>query len=104
MTQQYLIGELSQYLARLQAEVTDPVSAGDAARLRRQAETWPLAAIGAITERSLELVSRVCWESLTRGDIRAFNRQADVGAELHQFGAEACLLDDCDADTRVGGR
>jgi hypothetical protein len=42
--------------------------------------------------RALELIDGLCWESLHRGDIAAFDHQAALGAELHEFGVCASLL------------
>jgi hypothetical protein len=40
------------------------------------------------------LTDGLCWDSLNRGDTTAFLRQAAVGAELHDFGVCACLLEE----------
>jgi hypothetical protein len=94
MTQQYLAGELSVLLARLQAVTADEVSACEVARLRRAAETGPLCALTGLELRALELADALCWASLARGDPAAFDRQAVVGAELREFGVCAGLLPD----------
>jgi len=44
--------------------------------------------------RALEVADRVCWESLTRGDAAAFIRQAEVCAELWEFGICGGLLEE----------
>ena len=54
--------------------------------------TRPIPALAAVTVRALALVEGLCWDSLSRGDISAFTRQAAVGAELHDFGVCAGLL------------
>ena len=64
MTQQYLAGELSVLLGRLQAVATNQVSARDAAHLRRQ------------------------------GDAAAVSCQAAVCAELCDFGVCAGFLEE----------
>jgi hypothetical protein len=92
MTHDYLIGELSARLGRLQA-----VSAGgaaDLARLRRRVETRPAAELAAETAQALALADQLCWESLSRGDTAAFDRQAAVSADLRLFGICARLLED----------
>jgi hypothetical protein len=94
MTRQYLAGELSVLLGHLQAATTTEASRRDAWSLRRAAETQPLTALGFVTIRALALTDRLCWDSLDRGDIAAFNRQAAVCAELHDFGVFAGLLKD----------
>ncbi len=91
MTQQYLGGELSLLLAQLQA-TTGNTPAGDVARLRYEAETLPLPALGSVVVRALKLTDDLCWNSLTQGDTGAFTRQAFVGAELRTFGICAGLL------------
>jgi hypothetical protein len=93
MTQQYLVGELSVLLARLQAAVGDQACAGGVARLRQEAETVPVMALTSVVLRALGLIDAACWDSLTGGDIGAFACQAAAGAQLCEFGACACLLD-----------
>ena len=94
MTWQYLAGELSVLLGQLQAATTTEASGRDAWSLRQAAETEPITALGSVTIRALALTERLCWDSLNRGDIAAFNRQAAVCAELHDFGVFAGLLKD----------
>jgi hypothetical protein len=92
MTQDYLIGELSARLERLQR-----VSAGTAAdlvRLRRQVESRPAAGLRAETVQALALADRLCWDSLSEGDTCAFDRQAAIAADLHLFGICARLLEE----------
>jgi hypothetical protein len=91
MTQQYLIGELSVRLGQLQA-ATAQHAAQDVACLRLQVETGPLAGLGPAALRALAIADRLCWESLSRGDMAAFARQAEISADLRQFGACARLL------------
>jgi len=94
MTQQYLAGELSLLLARLQATATDQASVRDVARLRREAETGPLTALTSVVVRALALTDRLCWGSLQRGDTAAFTCQAAACAELREFGLCAGLLEE----------
>jgi hypothetical protein len=94
MTRQYLAGELSVLLGHLQAATTTEASGRDAWSLRQAAETEPVTALSSVTIRALALTERLCWESLNRGDIAAFDRQAAVCAELHDFGVFASLLKD----------
>ncbi len=94
MTQQYIAGELSVLLARLQAVAADEVAARDAARLRQEAETWPLPALASVAVRALALGDGLCWDSLGRGDVASFTRQSVVGAELREFSLCAGLLRD----------
>jgi len=92
MTQQYLIGELLVRLERLQAATA--AHAEDVARLRRQVETMPASWLAAETVHALLLADRLCWESLSRGDMAAFSRQAPVCADLRLFGLSARLITD----------
>ena len=94
MTHQYVAGELSVLLAHLQAVTTTEAAARDAWSLRHAAETEPIRALGSVTVRALALAEGLCWESLNRGDLVAFTRQARVCAELYQFGVCAGLLEE----------
>jgi hypothetical protein len=96
MTQQYLAGELSLLLARLQAVATDQASARHIARLRREAEAGPLTALSSLMVRALALTDALCWQSLQRGDTAAFTRQSTICAELWNFGVCAGLLEEDD--------
>jgi hypothetical protein len=94
MTRQYLIGELSSVLGELQEEVTDPMSAHHVARLRCQVERTPVMELTSAAIRGLELIDRLCRESLDRGDAATFNRLAGIGGELRSFGVCAGLFAD----------
>jgi hypothetical protein len=94
MTRQYQAGELSVLLGHLQAATTTEAARRDAWSLRQAAETEPVTALGLVTVRALALADRLCWDSLSRGDMAAFSRQAAIGAELHDFGIFAGLLAD----------
>jgi hypothetical protein len=94
MTQQYVAGELSMLLARLQAAAGRETWARDAARLRRQAETTPLPGLASVVARALALGDDLCWDSLTRGDSASFVRQTAAVADLYQFSLCARLLGD----------
>ena len=94
MTQQYLAGELSVLLERVQAVTTTEAAGRDAWSLRQAAETGPIQALGCVTVRALALTERLCWDSLNRGDTAAFAGQAAAGAALRQFGICADLLRD----------
>jgi len=92
MTQQYLAGELSLLLARLQTAATNQGFACDVAQLRHEAETRPITALSAVAVHALELTDGMCWDSLAKGDSVAFAREAAIGAELREFGVCAGLL------------
>lgn len=92
MTRQYIAGELSIWLAQLQATAPDAGSACAFVRLRLDAESAPFEALPTIALRALTLVRVLCQDSLTRGDLRAFSRQATEAAELRGFAVAAGLL------------
>jgi hypothetical protein len=94
MTQQYLAGELSVLLERVQAVTTSDAARCQVCCLRHEAETEPVRELGWVIVRALALTERLCWESLNRGDTAAFTRQAAAGAALHEFGVCAGLLHD----------
>jgi hypothetical protein len=94
MTQQYLAGELSVLLERVQAVTTTDAARCQVCSLRHEAETEPVWTLGWVTMRALALTEGLCWESLNRGDTAAFTRQAAAGAALHEFGICAGLLHD----------
>jgi hypothetical protein len=94
MTQQYLGGELSLLLARLQDATRDQPYARDIAYLRREAEAGPIAALRAVVVRALALTDALCWDSLQRGETAGFTSQATISAEIYDFGDCAGLLDD----------
>jgi hypothetical protein len=93
MTQEYLIGELSVRLGRLQA-ATRHTAAGDVASLRHQVETRSATWLAAEMAQALALADQLCWDSLSHGDTAAFSRQAAIGADLRMFGSCARLIDD----------
>ena len=92
MTQQYLAGELSVLLSHVQAVTNTDAARCAAWSLRHAAETEPVQALRGVTVRALALTEGLCWESLNHGDMAAFDRQAVVCAELHEFGICAGLL------------
>jgi len=94
MTQQYLAGELSVLLERVQSVATTEAAGRDAWSLRQAAETVPVQSLGWVTVRALALTERLCWDSLSRGDTAAFTRQAAAGAALREFGVCAGFLGD----------
>jgi hypothetical protein len=94
MTQQYIAGELSLRLGELQAVTRDQRRAREVAGLRCEAETVPLAALGTVVARALELGDCLCWDSLGCGDASAFSRQAAVCADLREFGICARLFEE----------
>lgn len=94
MTRQYVAGELSVLLAHVEAVTTTEAAGRAAWSLRHAAENEPIQALGLVATRALALTESLCWESLSRGDTAAFTRQAAVGAELHDFGVCAGLIEE----------
>jgi hypothetical protein len=93
MTQEYLIGEVSVRLEQLQS-VAARGAARDVARLRHQVETEPLTSLATAVVRALTLADGLCWDSLSRGNVARFDRQARISADLRLFGVCARLLSD----------
>jgi hypothetical protein len=91
MTCQYLIGELSVRLQQLQA-LAGPAGASEVARLRAEVEASPLTALASASARALALANELCWQSLSRGDMAAFDAQARILAELSQYAVGARLV------------
>jgi hypothetical protein len=92
VTRQNINGELSARLAELQAVALSKESAGEAAQLRLEAEAAPSGVLPMVALRGLHPMRGLCRESLARGDLGAFNRQATMGAELLEFAVSARLL------------
>lgn len=93
MTQDYLIGELSVRLGQLQAGAGHGAAA-ELAALRQQVESGPPRGLGAVAMQALALGDRLCWDSLCRGDITAFCRNAEISADLRLFSVCSRLLAD----------
>jgi hypothetical protein len=94
MTQQYLAGELSVLLGRVQAITTTDAARREAWSLRVAAETGPIQRLGWVTVRALALTERLCWDSLNQGDATAFTCQAAAATALREFGVCSGLLKD----------
>jgi hypothetical protein len=93
MTQDYLIGELSVRLGQLQADAAQDTAA-EVAALRQQIETGPPQGLSTAALQALALGDRLCWQSLCRGEMAAFSRQAETLAELRLFSVCSRLLAD----------
>jgi hypothetical protein len=94
VTQEYLVGELSLLLGELQAATVTEPSVAQIGWLRRESETGPRSTLPAAAVDALCVCDRVCWDSLTRGDVEAFARQSTVCAELWEFGVCSGLVED----------
>jgi hypothetical protein len=94
MTQQYLVGELSELLGRFQVVAVDCGEwRASLVRLRWEAESAAPEALAQVVRQALALVDVVSGDALERGDLIAFFRIADVGTALREFGGCAGLLD-----------
>jgi hypothetical protein len=94
MTQDYLIGELLARLERLQSASASAGAVGDITRLLWRIETRPAAELRAETAQALAVADRLCWDSLSAGDMVSFDRQAAISADLRLFGVCARLLEE----------
>jgi hypothetical protein len=92
MTKQYLVGELSVRLARLEAAAAGGSAVRDVEYLRRKAEASTFEGLTWVLLRALVLNEALCWASLARGDVAAFERQAEIAADLDDFGICSRLL------------
>ncbi len=102
MTQQYLVGELSLILGELQAVATNEAAVREIARLRREAETTPPAALAPVVKRAVELTNRVCWDTLKWGDVATLVREVAICAELRELGVCAGLLEEDQVSDETG--
>jgi len=93
MTHNYLIAELSVRLGELQATVGHD-AAPELAALRHQVEAGSPPGLRAAAVQALAIADSLCWESLSRGDITGFIRQAEISADLRLFGVCSRLLAD----------
>ncbi len=91
MTQEYLVGEFSVRLEMLQA-ASSAAEGAAVGKLRREVEEHPPGWLGPAMVRALAIADGLCWDSLSCGDLTAFDRQARAGAELRDFGVCAGLL------------
>jgi hypothetical protein len=91
MTQQYLIGEMSQLIAELQSACPTSGGGEEFAVLRRRCEGRPLVALSGIAADAVLLDDRICWDLLTTGDVASFGQFAAAAANLCEFTASACL-------------
>lgn len=93
MTQQYLIGELSDLLGQLQPAAGERTAGAEAvAGLRIEVEQAGLCALVEVVEHALVLADDLCWEALDCGDAAAFSTRARTAARLSEFGTCAGLL------------
>lgn len=91
MTRQYLTGELSVRLERLQATAST-AQAVQVTELRYRVESCPASRLAEEVSLALALAEKLCWDSLSQGDAISFASQASVSADLRQFGICSGLL------------
>ncbi len=94
MTQQYLCGELAWRLSQLECAAAGQRSRCAVHQLRRDAELAQPFALCGIARRALELADDLCWDALQQGRVSAFEVEAAIAAELHEFAVCARLLDE----------
>ena len=91
MTQQYLVGEFSLLLAKLEpapsARLADAVH-----RLRRSVELGPLCMLSGRAREAMRLSDSICWAALEQGDVDGFSRYARAAVALGEFAASANLV------------
>lgn len=90
VTQQHIVGELSQLLGDLQPAPRELAAAIRV--LRREVETSPLRGLPELTSEALILTDMVCWEALEHGERRAFEDCARTAGALRDFAESADLL------------
>lgn len=92
MTHEYLVGELSVLLARLQALSDDDALTQAMGQLRSEAENRGLRGLADVELRALDMIDGLCWASLASGDLRAFEQIMQASAELRDFGICSGIL------------
>lgn len=91
MTQQYIVGELSSLLARLEPAQEEYLR--DAlGSLRYLVECSPLFMLPKLAQDAFELTDMMCRSALEYGDADAFCRSVAAAAELRDFAVAAGLL------------
>lgn len=94
MTRQYVAGELSVLLGRLQCALPSASWSQIAGSLRHEAEDGSPSELSAVAMEGLEIADCGCWESLAKGDMEAFRRLSGIAAELWEFAVCAGLVND----------
>jgi hypothetical protein len=90
MTQQYIVGEFSSLLARLELVAGEPLSEA-VTELRHEVELSPVQRLPRLVEYAFELADAVCWEALEHGDPVGFCRNVVAEAALRDFTVAAGL-------------
>lgn len=91
MTRQYLAGELSVRLERLQAAAPS-ARVAPVIELRHQVESGQVSWLAEAVSLALAEADNLCWDSLSNGDAASFASQVSASADLRQFGICSGLL------------
>ncbi len=91
MTQQYLVGELSELVSLLEPRGDERLADG-VHELRRRVEQARVGALGPLAAEASVMADTICWARLDAGDAIEFARQTAVAARLHEFAVSANLL------------
>jgi hypothetical protein len=91
MTQQHLVGELSELISLLEPAPGERLAEAVRA-LRRQVECSPVGALAPLAAEATTIADIACWASLDRGDTAGFARRSAAAALLHEFAVSANLL------------
>ncbi len=91
MTQQHLVGELSELIALLEPAPGAGLAAAVRA-LRGRVECSPAAALAPLAAEAVTMADLTCWATLDQGDTAGFARHSAATALLHEFAVAAHLL------------
>jgi hypothetical protein len=91
MTQQYLVGELSELISLLEPGPGEGLA--DTVRaLRRRVECSPVAGLAPLAAEATTIADMTCWASLDQGNTAGFARQSVAAAQIYEFAVGANLL------------
>ena len=91
MTQQYIVGEFSSLLGRLQ-QMPGEMLADAVADLRREVESSPVQRLPDLAQEALDLADTICWCALEEGDADGFCQRVGAEVALGDFMLAAGLL------------
>ena len=91
MTQQYIVGEFSSLLGRLQP--VPSARLGNALNdLRQDVELGSLPMLPRLAQEAMAFTDVICWVALEEGDLNGFSRYASTAVALREFTVSANLL------------
>jgi hypothetical protein len=93
VTRQFLSGELSLRLGRLEELTDSPELGRQVARLRVEAERVPISHLSCLMARGLILSQQICKAALEGSDWPTFLSRVEACSELREFGVCAGLID-----------